>query len=102
MKQATKLKWANKVLRAKNFVVLTDKESIIAVEGVKPMSLNDLVMLSEQAAAIENFIFMLKDLQAEHEDRVKQLMEELNGKPKKKRVASKPRKTTKAIKVQEK
>lgn len=67
------VKWANKVLKSKNFVVLTDKESMIALKGVDPDSLDDIFILQSQQAAINQFIDSLENLRKRHERRVQEL-----------------------------
>lgn len=67
------LVWAGKVLKAKGFVVLTDKESFIALDGINPNNLNDMLILQAQQASIESFMEDLKQLLAAHEQRVREL-----------------------------
>lgn len=69
----TRLKWALKVLKAKHFLLLTDKESIISLSGVDPRNLNDELKLQQQSLEIENFLELLQDFQAEHEKRIARL-----------------------------
>lgn len=78
-----RLRWARKILQAKHFVVLTDKDSVIAIEGVSPTSLDDIIELAEQAAAIESFIFRLRELQKEHDARMSDLLKGNHVKAKK-------------------
>lgn len=61
-----RFRWANKLLNAKGFVVMTDKESIIALKGMEPRLLKDELALQEQVLSIEDFIVRLKALQKEH------------------------------------
>jgi hypothetical protein len=57
MKQfLVRLLWAWKVLRAKSFVVLTESESTISLQGIKrPPSLNDEMMLAAQLGSLVEF-----------------------------------------------
>lgn len=61
-----RLRWARKIMGSKGFLVVTDRESVIALEGMDPRLLRDELALQEQVASIENFLYLLKDLQAEH------------------------------------
>lgn len=61
-----KARWAKKILRAKYFVVLTDKESVIAIDGADPDSFTDLLGLSSQQAEIEMFYNKLGSLVKDH------------------------------------
>lgn len=67
------LKWANKLLRAKAFVVLTDKEGVICMDGMDPNSLNDQFILQSQLASIEKFEGDLAELKARHQSRIREL-----------------------------
>lgn len=63
----TKLRWAWKLLRSKYFVILTDKESVIAMSGYDPKKFNDFLAVSAQTAAIDGFLESLKRLRKDHE-----------------------------------
>lgn len=76
-----RIRWAHKLLKAKSFVVLTDKESIIALKGVNPNKLTDVLSLQEQAASLDNFLQQLKALQEEHEHAIETIMEARNETP---------------------
>jgi hypothetical protein len=71
--QLVRLQLARRVARAKFVIVLTDKESTIALDGVDPRSFKDIVALHAQAAAIDDFIARLKELQVEHEVAIRKL-----------------------------
>lgn len=73
MYKALKLKWAKRLLQARYFVILTDKESVIALDGVDPSAFDDRVALQSQSAAISEFVSRLKDLQKLHADAIKTL-----------------------------
>lgn len=73
MSKLPNVKWANKVLKARHFIVLTDKESVIAIDGMDPNSMNDLLALQAQAASIKDFQDMLNELQQRHKVRVAEL-----------------------------
>jgi hypothetical protein len=63
-------KWARKVRRSQNFVVLTDEESAMNLIGVNPDSFNDLVKLTAQAQALRIFQKKLDKLIIKHEKEV--------------------------------
>lgn len=79
MDRLTKLKWANKLLRSKFFVLLTDQESAINLTGASSKSFTDLLALTAQRAELELFSRSLKDLVKEHDKAIKAL-ERRNGK----------------------
>lgn len=81
MKMA-KLKWANKLARARYFVVLTDKESVIAFDGANPRSFTDILALEAQASEIDNFLEALKELRTRHSDAIDRLQEKENKRAK--------------------
>lgn len=66
-----KIAWARKILRAKYFVVLTDKEGVIAFEGVDPKNINDIIAISAQSAELKLFRKELDDLIKRHDKEVK-------------------------------
>ena len=68
-----KLKWAKRLLKAKYFVVLTDKESAIAIDGADPSSFTDMLALTAQAAEIDEFYSKLGELVKQHRDAVTKL-----------------------------
>jgi hypothetical protein len=67
-------KWAAKLLRAKYFVLLTDKESVIAMQGVDPLFSTDVFQVQAQAAEITYFIESLQRLQKDHDQALKKLL----------------------------
>lgn len=68
-----KIRWAKKLLRAKYFVVLTDKESVIAMDGADPGAFSDIMALSAQTAEVNDFYEKLGALVKEHEVAVHKL-----------------------------
>lgn len=50
-----KLRTMKKLARSKNYVVVTDDESIVNVKNVNPNSLTGMVRLSTQRAVLVNF-----------------------------------------------
>jgi len=92
----TRIKWAIKILFAKYFVVLTDKESVIAMKGIRPDKFQDLLALKAQQNAIEDFGHKLKKLRSKHDKMVDKLVgNEIADKPKSKGAYAKSRKTSK-------
>jgi len=92
MRRSVNARWAGKIMRAKNFVILTDKESVICMSGLKPAKLDDHIMLAAQAAELEAFDLKLQSLIKQHQRVINKM---LGGDNKK---ASKKAKVTK-IKV---
>lgn len=68
--RTVKVKWARRLLRAKYFVVMTDRHSAILFEGVDPESIVDRTALEAQAAEIEYFYEQLGDLVKRHKKAV--------------------------------
>lgn len=54
--------WAGKLMRTKNFVVLTDTESVIRMDGVDPNSLEDIIKVEAQRASLSMFYDRLAGL----------------------------------------
>lgn len=98
---AIRIKWAKKLLGAKYFVVLTDKESAIALDGAKPDSFTDILALSAQAAEVNKFYEMLGELVKQHEAAVEELIGKRDGKKTTIKV-KKPSEKAKTIKVAKK
>jgi hypothetical protein len=67
------LKWARKLMKAKTFVVCTETESFIAIEGINPNNLNDMLTLQAQQASIDSFITDLEGLREAHQRKVQEL-----------------------------
>lgn len=61
-----RLKWARKILNAKSFVVMTEKESMIALQGMDPHLLKDELALQEQVISLELFMRRLQEFKDEH------------------------------------
>lgn len=85
-----KARWAGKLLRSKHFVVLTDKESVICLQGASPDDINDYVALAAQAGELQDFSDKLKLLIKDHDRAVRKMKGAKSAKPTTKR------KTTKA------
>lgn len=60
-------KWAAKLLRTKNFVVLTDDESAIFIDNNEPKGFDTYMTLAAQSSAIDHFIKSLKRVKSEHD-----------------------------------
>lgn len=73
-----KLRWARKLLGAKMFVVMTEKESAIAIDGADPRSFTDALALAAQAAELEMFQEKLGGLIVAHHQALKDLNGEVN------------------------
>lgn len=75
-----KIKWAKKLLGAKYFVVMTDKESAIALDGADPESFTDYMALTAQAAEVDEFYLRLGELVKRHQKAVKQFTGDTSAK----------------------
>jgi hypothetical protein len=64
---------ASYLMKAKFFVVLTDKQASLALDGVDPYSFTDVLALNAQAAELELFRDKLTELIKEHKKARKQL-----------------------------
>lgn len=73
MNRILKAKWCRKLMRAKYFVLLTDKESVIALEGADPNSMVDVVNLEAQKAELSLFRSKMKTLVKDHEEAITNL-----------------------------
>lgn len=72
-------KWARKLMQSRNFVVLTDTESVVCFAGLDPTSFEDTVMLMSQKASLVGFKDRVEQLIKEH-DRAAARMKGVNGK----------------------
>jgi hypothetical protein len=75
MKATNKLKllWARRLLRAKYFVVMTDRGSAISFESADPKSLTDAVGIASQRAELQSFYQSISSLIIEHDKAIKKL-----------------------------
>lgn len=64
------LQWAAKLLRAKNFVVLTDTDSVINLDGVEPRRMKSVLMLTAQKRALSVFQAKLQKLIEDHDKHI--------------------------------
>lgn len=64
------IKWAAKLLTTRNFVVLTDTESVINLEGIDPQSFKDVLALTAQMRALKIFGSKIDSLVKEHQKRI--------------------------------
>lgn len=65
-----KLIWAKRLLRAKYFVVMTDKASVIAFDGVEPGDMTDMTVLDLQQAELKMFNDDLVRLMKRHQQAI--------------------------------
>lgn len=104
MSRVTKARWANKLMRAKYFVVLTDKESVIALEGLNPEVFDDILALQAQGAALADFHSKLGVLVKDHDKAARQLLQPKrsnNAKPTKAKPTTNRTAKVKKIRVRE-
>lgn len=73
MNKMFKAKWARKLMQSKYFVVLTDKESVIALEGTSPDSMNDAIALAAQSSALVEFRDKIQELINAHNSAISKL-----------------------------
>jgi len=55
MNRVIKMRWARKLMQAKYFVLLTDSEAVIALDGVEPELMLDAISLEAQSAELKEF-----------------------------------------------
>jgi hypothetical protein len=80
----TKLQWLRKLARSTNFIVVTDKESVISVKSVQPRSFKTLAQLSAQRSSLLAFKRGLDKVIVQFDKEVDEHMAvPTNGKPKK-------------------
>lgn len=68
-----KLKWAKRIIGARQLVVLTDKSSVIMLEGLDPDKLQDVTVLRAQSAELRHYHTMLGSLIRRHDLVIKRL-----------------------------
>lgn len=86
--KTTKIKWARKLLKAKMFVLMTDKEGVIAIDGADPHSFTDAIALAAQAAELQSFYGSLGELIKEHDIVLRNISKERDGKAKNQKTAT--------------
>lgn len=77
-----KVNWAKKLLRAKYFVAMTDKASVIALDAADPEDFTDLMALSAQMAEVEAFQEQLSEFVERHKQAIQKLTGVKSEKPK--------------------
>lgn len=77
--KTVKLRWAKKLLKAKMFVVMTEKESAIAIDGADPYTFTDALALAAQAAELEMFHSSLGELIRDHQRALANISKESNN-----------------------
>lgn len=90
--RSVKLRWARKILGAKFFVVLTDREGVIALDGADPNQILDVVALTAQSAELQDFADKLSMVIKDH-DRAIRKLNGLSDKPKRSTRATTKRRT---------
>lgn len=73
MSKKINLRWARKIMKSRNFVIMTDTESVIFLDGIDPNSMDNLVMLAAQASSLDDFIARLKEVAKHHEARATEI-----------------------------
>lgn len=75
-----RLRWAKKLLHAKYFVAMTDKEAMIALDAADPNEMHDAVALAAQAAELRAFYDKLGALLHQHDIILRALSKEADEK----------------------
>lgn len=91
-KKSIRVKWAQRILKAKFFVALTEKDAVIYLKGADPTTFEDETALVSQAVTIDTYIKRLQQLRRSHD----QVLESKFGK---KPAKSKKPTTKKATKI---
>lgn len=60
------LTWSRKLLRTRNFVVITDDDAVIRIKGGAPETMEDMIQLASQQAAMVMFRDRLNKLIKAH------------------------------------
>jgi len=63
-----RLRWAKRLIGARYFVAMTDREAVIALDAADPNTITDAVALTAQAAELEAFHGKLGELIKQHND----------------------------------
>lgn len=63
-----RLKWAKRLIGARYFIAMTDREAVIALDAADPDTITDTVALTAQAAELEAFYDKLGELIKRHRD----------------------------------
>lgn len=79
-----KLKWIRKLAKSKNFVLLTDDESVINVKNVDLHNFDDVQKIANQQAALEMFRSKLTKLIGDYEKAINKAVGFQDPKQKKK------------------
>lgn len=77
--KSIRLVWAAKLLKSKFFVVMTERESIIALDGAKPESFSDLLALIAQTAELRMFHKNVGELIEAHDEAIDKFNEVQNA-----------------------
>lgn len=81
----TKLRWAYRLFKSKNFIVLLDEAGVMSIDVVDPHDIDDLIPLLAQKGAVEDLMEGLETLGKQHTDAIRLLKRRLsqNSKAKK-------------------
>lgn len=74
-----RLKWAWKIMRSANFVVLADTESFIYLGSVDPNSFTDALSVAGQRQALDEFDAHLKQVMLHHDLAVDDVLSQTEG-----------------------
>lgn len=73
MNRVIKMRWARKLMQAKFFVLLTDSEAVIALDGVEPELMLDVISLEAQNAELREFRRRIDILVKDHDSALAKL-----------------------------
>lgn len=61
-----RLQWAKRLIGARYFIAMTNREAVIALDAADPATITDIVALTAQAAELEMFYDKLGELIQQH------------------------------------
>jgi hypothetical protein len=73
------IKWAWKLLRSRNFIVVTDTEGVVNVEVADNPQFEDMMVLTQQAVALQMFQDKLEELAKQHDAELGGWLQKLDG-----------------------
>ena len=68
-----KTEWLWKLIKARDYMVATDRDATLSINVRNPRSFDTITMLSAQYTAVKDFRDRLNDLLDEHEEACKQV-----------------------------
>lgn len=89
--KAEKLRLMKELAKAKNFVLLTEKEAVISLPDIDLSNFTDIQLLAAHQSALSRFEIMIKKASRDYERALNRLtsVDRSNGKPSPKKKAKK-------------